>query len=247
MKQTSQKKTYKPGYYGKKRMSAAAWADGYIKKWSSEQASQNKEMEKPSIYPSICFSRQIGVGALEIADLLSQIIDYRVVDREILEHMAQDTNLSQKVIEFYDERYPGKMSELFSMLISEKTFIKSDYARQLLKTVAALAKTEPTIFVGRGAHFILPRDMTLSVRFICSKKYRIERLKSMLNIDESEAQTQLNVMDIEQNEFFKAVYNQKGVSIDEFDLVINRDHIKGAFHAAQIVACAFEHKFGINI
>jgi len=246
MNKFSQETGYKPGYYGKKRLNAATWTDAYFKKWSKEKADKKQEMKKPSIPYSICFSRQIGVGALEIADLLAEIIHYRVVDREILEHMAKDTNLAQKVIEFYDERYPGKMSELFSMLISEKTFIKSDYVRQLVKTVTALATTEPTIFVGRGTHLILPRNTVLSIRLVSSKKYRIDRLASMLSISKSEAETQLNIIDIEQHEFFKTVYNKKATSYDEFDIVINRDHINGPFQAAQIVACAFDQKFGLK-
>lgn len=244
MKKPHKIKGYKPGDYGKKRQTASAWADSHIKKWTQKQSDHRQEMEKPPTINSICFSRQIGVGALEIADLLSELIDYRVVDREIIEHMAKETNLTQKIIEFYDERYPGKMSELFSMLISERTFIKSDYARQLVKTVNALANTEPTIFVGRGTHLILPRKTVLSVRFICSREYRVNRLANMLNISKSEADTKLEVIDIEQHEFFKTVYRKKGTSPEEFDLIINRDHIKGAFQAAKIVACAFEQKFG---
>ncbi|MBT6338419.1 MAG: cytidylate kinase-like family protein [Desulfobacula sp.] len=247
MNQNSQKTIYKPGYYGKKRMSASAWTEACINKWSREHSDRRQEHEKPELLYSVCFSRQIGVGALEIADLLSEIIHYRVVDREILEHMANDANLAQKAIEFYDERYPGKMSELFSMLISKKTFIKSDYARQLVKTVTALANTESTIFVGRGTHLILPRNQTLSVRLICSREYRVHRLAVMLGIDASEAEKQLNAIDIEQHRFFKAVYQKDKAALDAFDIVINRDHINGASQVARIAASAFEQKFGLEI
>jgi cytidylate kinase len=246
MNKKSEGKAYKPGDYGKKRQSASSWADAHIKKWSQDQADKRKMLEKPPVINSICISRQVGVGALEIADILSGIIDYRVIDREIIEHMAKDANLTKKMIEFFDERYPGKMSELFSMLVSERTFITSDYTRQLVKTVNALANTEPTIFVGRGTHLILPRKTILSVRFICSREYRVDRLATMLNISRSEAERKLEIIDIEQHEFFKTVYGKKGTSPDEFDLVINRDHIQGAFQAAKVVAEAFEQKFGKN-
>ena len=244
MKNNSQEKSYQPGYYGKKRQTAAEWADMYIKKYSKEEADKKKAVKESGILPSVCFSRQIGVGAMEIADLLSGMIRYRVIDREILEHMAKDAKLSQKMIEFYDERYTGRASELFSMLISEKTFIKSDYGRQLVKTVTALAGSEPTIFVGRGTHLILPRNTILSVRFICSREFRVDRIAHMMNIGTSEAERQLEIFDTEQHEFFKAVYQKKETSPDEFDLVINMDYIKGPFRAATIVACAFEQKFG---
>jgi cytidylate kinase len=235
---------YQPGFYGKKRQTPEQWVDAYFKKWTLEQARKKKELEPSPVFPSICFSRRIGVGALEVADHLSQLIQYRVVDRQIMEHMARDASLSMKIIELFDERYPGRMSELFAMLTSEKTFIKSDYARQLAKTVTALASTEPTIFVGRGTHFILPRDLTLSVKIVCSKEYRVKRLADILSIDKKEAQKHLERYDREQRQFFKTVYQKEEADLDGIDLVINRDHLAGASAAAKIVACAFEQKFG---
>ena len=242
----SPEKSYKPGDYGKKRLDAAAWVDGYIRTWSKKQAEKKQTLASPLVRPSICFSRKIGVGALEIADLLAEIIHFRVVDKTILEFMAKETKLTQKIIEFYDERYPGKTRERFSTLTSEKAFLKSDYARQLVKIVMVLSDMEPTIFVGRGTHLILPRHNVLSVRFVCSKEYRVDRLANMLSIGTSEAQTRLSIMDSEQHAFFRTVYGKKETSADEFDLVINRDHIKGVYQSAQIVACAYEQKFGLE-
>lgn len=235
---------YRPGFYGKKRQTADQWVDAYFKKWTLEQAHKKQEQAPAKILPSICFSRQIGVGALEIADILAQLIPFRVVDRQIMEQVARDASLSMKLIELFDEQYPGCMSELFTMLTSEKTFIKNDYARQLAKTVTALASTEPTIFVGRGIHLILPRDQTLSVRFTCCQEFRIDRLKQILNIDSSEARGHLDRCDREQQKFFKTVYQKQETDLDGIDLVINRDHLNGTLEAARIVACAFEQKFG---
>jgi cytidylate kinase len=236
-------KSYKPGYYGKKTMQKSAWIDANIKRWNTADADMKRRGESPPVFNSICFSRQIGVGALEIADHLSGIIDYRVVDREILEEMARDANLTQKAIAFFDERYPGRMSELFSMLTSEKTFLTSDYARQLAKTVTALANIEPTIFVGRGTQYILPRDRVLSVRFICSRDYRVERLAKLMGLTQEEASKQLTVLDNEQHKFFHAIYQKNETANDDFDLVINRDHIAGVSQIAQIVVCAYTEKF----
>lgn len=229
----------------KKRQTADQWVEAYFNKWVSEEKRKKQEREPSRVFPSICFSRQIGVGALEIADLVAGLKPFRVVDRQILEHMAQDASLSMKFIELFDEQYPGRLGELFTMLTSEKTFIKSDYARQLTKTVTALASTEPTIFVGRGIHLILPRDQTLSVRFICSPAFRINRLKNILNIDTLEAKQHLDRCDREQQKFFKTVYQAEETDLEGIDLVINRDHLKGAAEAAKIVACAFEQKFGL--
>ncbi len=245
MKKTSNETVYPPGYYGKKMMSASDWAGAQIKKWEKEQVERKKVIDF-SLKHCICLSRGIGAGALEVAEFLSEMTGYRVIDKEIIEHMAKDSSLTEKIIELFDERFPGKMRELLVSLSVEKKFFKNDYVKQLAKTVVALSHTEPTIFVGRGSHLILPRHAILSVQLICSKKHRIRKLANMLGVDEGEAEKRLNIIDEEHHDFFKSVYLREKVSSDEFDLAINMDYIKSGYQVARIIACAFEQKFEIN-
>lgn len=241
MTRDANKKPYLPGFYGKKRMSAAEWANAYIKKWEQDRKTAGETSPLP--FPMVCISRQIGVGALEVADVLAKIIGYRVVDREIIEHMSRDTRISEAAIKIFDERYPGWASEFFTMLTGEKTFLKSDYARQLVRTVLALAASGPTIFVGRGTHMILPGDTLLSVRLIASREYRVDRLSKILDLPLDRVSKELDLIDAEQRDFFKQVYNVRETATDEFDLIINRDRIRGAGQIARILASAFKEKF----
>ena len=197
--------------------------------------------------PAICFSRKIGAGALEIADLLAEKINYRVVDRELLEHIAKDKELSKKTVEFFDERYPGKMSELASMLFGEKSFIMSDYVKNLISAVFTFANMGTSIFVGRGAHLILPRDRVLAVRIICSNEYRIERLADILDVEQNEAEKLLHNIDQEQRAFFKKVFAKKDALTYEFDLVINSDFITEPGGVAEVIKCAFKEKFAAEL
>ena len=235
---------YVPGVHAKQRPDAAHLAGQFIREWhQSHLKLKGKKNEPSEMPPTICFSRKIGGGALEIADLLAEKIYYRVVDRELLEHMAKDKELSKKTVEFFDERYPGKMSELASMLFGEKSFIMSDYVKILISAVFTFANMGSSIFVGRGAHLILPRDRVLAVRIICSDKYRIERLADILDVEEREAEKLLHQIDHEQRAFFKKVFGKKDASPYEFDLVIDSDFITGPAGAAEIIACAFKEKF----
>ncbi len=245
MKNTSKETVYPPGYYGKKMMSASDWAGTQVRKWEQAQA-EIKATNQFSQKHCICLSRGIGAGAMEVADFLSKITDYRVIDKEIIEYMAKDSSLTEKIIASFDERFPGKMSELLVSLSVEKKFFKTDYVKQLAKTVAALAHTEPTIFVGRGTHLILPRHTILSVQLVRSKKHRIEKLANTLGIGNSEAEAKLNIFDDDHHEFFKKVFLREKTSPDEFDLVIHMDHITQGQQVAHIIACAFEQKFEVN-
>ncbi|UCD80695.1 MAG: cytidylate kinase-like family protein [Desulfobacterales bacterium] len=236
--------TYVPGTYARKRPGAAQMAEQYIREWEQKRlkAGERKSV-MTEIAPTICFSRKIGVGALEVADILSDKIKFRVADREILETIATDNKLAAKTVAFFDERYPGKMLELGAMLFGEKSFIMSDYMRHIISAVFAMAETGSTIFVGRGTHLLLPRDRLLAVRFICSDEHRIDRLSRILNIDAKAAASLLKKSDKEQREFFKKAFGRKEATAYEFDLVINFDYLKSPAAAAEVVATAFNEKF----
>ena len=45
------------------------------------------------IPPTVCFSRVIGVGAVEIADILGRMLNYRVIERQLLEHITKETQM----------------------------------------------------------------------------------------------------------------------------------------------------------
>jgi len=102
---------------------------------------------------------------------------------------------------------------------------------------------EPTIFVGRGTHLIIPRDRVLAVRFICSDEHRIKRLSRILKVKEKEAADKLPQIDKEQRQFFKKTFGKKDAAPYEFDMVINCDYIESTKDAAEIVALAFKKKF----
>jgi cytidylate kinase len=237
---------YIPGTYVKHRPSAPEMASRYVREWDEKRldtkAKESKVVEYP---PTICISRKLAIGAVEIADIVAEKIGYRVVDQQILQHIATHANLSEKTVAVFDERYPGKITELVTLAFGEKAFIKSDYAKQLFSSVYAIAALGPTIFVGRGVHLLLSREKVLAVRIISSVQFRVQRLASLMNISEQDAAKQIRELDQQQTAFFKQVYNKKDASPYEFDLVINCDYIKEPRSVAEIILRAFRDKFGI--
>jgi len=82
--------TYVPGTYARKRPDAAQTAQQYIREWEQKRLQAAQRKAAPAeIPPAICFSRKIGVGALEVADILAKKIKFRVADREIIEKIGQ--------------------------------------------------------------------------------------------------------------------------------------------------------------
>ena len=116
-------------------------------------------------------------------------------------------------------------------------------SRNLISAVYTFANMGSSIFVGRGAHLILPRDRVLAVRIICSNKFRMERLVNILDVEETETEKLLHQIDQEQRAFFKKAFGKKDASPYEFDLVINSDFITEPDGAAEVIKCAFKEKF----
>lgn len=238
---------YVPGTYAKKRPEAVKVAAQYAREWEARRHKLLQKKGLPTeIPPCICFSRKIGVGALEVADILARKLHLRVADREILEHMSGETQLDKDTVKFYDELYPGKTVELSALLFGKKSFQMDDYLRNLASAVYSLATLGSTIFVGRGTHLILPRERVLAVRFICSDAFRTERMASLLNIGQEEAVKTLAKIDREQQAFFRKAYGKKDAPAYEFDLVINFDHLADPRLAADVVARCFRKKFAIE-
>lgn len=244
MTANSKPSIYVPGTYTQKRPDAAQLADKYIKDCVKEQLKKKPAPYEPvTIPPAICLSRKIGSGALEIADLLAEKLQYRVADRELLHFMATDTEISKDTLAFLSERYPGKMTELASRLFGDKSFIMSGYVQNFISTVFTFADMGSTIFVGRGIHLFLPRDRVLAVRIISSDHNRINRLVNILDLEETQVRQILNQVDEEQHDYFNKAFGKKEASPYEFDIVINCDFINSPPGAVEIITRAFNEKF----
>jgi cytidylate kinase len=238
--------TYIPGTYAGRKPGLAQLADASIKEWVKKQQKMGStKIESAKMPPAICISRKIGTGAKEIADILAEKLHYRVADRELLEYLAKELEISNDTTAYFDDRYPGKMSELASMLFSDKSFTMGTNIKNFVGAVYTLADMGSTIFVGRGTHLFLPRDRVLSVRVICSDHTRIKRLTKILDLEENEVNVILNQVDAEQRDFFKKAFGKEEASPYEFDIVINCDHITRPADVAEIIALAFKGKFQI--
>lgn len=238
---------YKPGLYRKKTMNPAELAGQFIREWDERRLDKNNNEETPNLPPCICFSRKIGGGALEIADMVAEMVGFPVINNEIIEYIAEEANLNEKTVRLFDGRYPGKLREFMAMAFGEKAFVQSDYTKHLFTAVYAIAGLGPAIFVGRGVHLLLPRDRVLAVRIISSPEYRLKRISSVVNLSEADVQDIIQRVDREQKAFFRSVYGKKDASPYEFDLIINRDHIEDPKRAGNLISTAFKEKFSSEL
>jgi cytidylate kinase len=228
---------------GKRKISKLAFE--YIEKMDKDEFRKTIQSEDLEIFPTICFSRKIGVGALELAEKLAKQLDYRVVDREIIEHLSDETELSRQSIATFDERYPGIIREFLGRILGDRLFDINEYGRQLYITATFLARMEKTIFVGRGIHLMLPRNRVLAVRCISSMEYRIQHVAKSLKVSSAKARRIIQQADAEQKEFFSRVHGKDLAAPEEFDAILNLDYIQDLSVAADVLKTLFFNRFKI--
>ena len=243
MKKTIEDFEYSPGFYTRNKASAAERANQYINDWTKS----HQTMEQVEIFPTICLSRKIGVGAVEIADIVALKIGYRTVDRQIMERITKENQFSKKIATIFDQRFPGKINKFLSRIFNETSFPDNEYNRHLFTTMFSIAYLGPTIFVGWGAHLVLPRERVFAVRFVCSQTYRINRLSRILHIDQGKIEKILEKLDTEQRDFFRNVYGIEEASSSEFDMVINCSYISEPETAVDIIEKNFKRRFSWEV
>ncbi len=233
-------------HYWRGQRKVSRLAEEYIAGMDKDGFRQKIKSADMEIFPCICFSRNIAVGALEVAEIVGERLGYQVVDREIIEYICKKSQLSRKSIATFDERYPGIIKDLMCRILGDRPFGMDDYAKDLFVISYFLASTEPTIFVGRGIHLILPRDRVLAVRCISSKSRRVKRLARTLGVSKQEAEQTLKLAAREQKDFFLKVHGKEKAPTDEFDMILDLDHVREAHWAAQAVEALFRSRFEIQ-
>jgi cytidylate kinase len=226
---------------GKRKISKLAFE--YIQKMDKDEFRKTLLSRDVKIFPTISVSRKIGVGALELAEKLAKLLGYRVVDREIIEHLSQETELSRQSISTFDERYPGKIREFLGRILGDRLFDINEYGRQLFITASFLAHMEKTIFVGRGIHLMLPRNRVFAVRCISSIEYRIQHIAKSLKVTSAKARKIILQADAEQKEFFSRVHGKDQAVPEEFDVILNLDYVDDLNVAAEVLKTLFISRF----
>ena len=136
----------------------------------------------------ITISRQFGTGAFSVAEFVSEKLGYKLYDRSILNHIAQEMNVSIRWAEYFDKQMGSKFQKILSSkfgkrkiesivnsnneLLNDKTYIDN-----IVKAINMFAKEGNAVIVGRAGQFILSnRDNVYHILLVSKKEDRIKFL-----------------------------------------------------------------------
>jgi cytidylate kinase len=179
---------------------------------------------KPSIHPYIAISREAGVDAGEIAKLVAEKLGWKVFDRELLDYMAEHYNWSRVALDYVDERTASWVHETFGKWLDQQLVTQAEYVSRLGKILLLAAQHESNVFVGRGAQFILPREVGMTVRIIAPKEQRIKRIMERRQCNRQSAAHFADETDKGRADFIHRYFRQEVADPHLYDLTINLAH-----------------------
>ncbi len=191
-------------------------------------------------YGFVTISRKNGSLGDAIARELASRLGWHVYDREIVDHIAQNSHVRQTLVERMDERAQNLIHESvqrFLTMAEGPSFGAEEYHEALIRTLTYLAACKEAIIIGRGANFVLrERNGGLHLRIVASPEIRSQRLSRRWSVSPSEARQRMELLDLERRDFVRHHFRQEIDDFRFYDLVLNTDILSAGQVADSIEA-----------
>ena len=190
-----------------------------IKRWHSNR----KRKYKKPIRPVITISRLPGCGAWNIAKQTSTDLEIDFFDQAIVDEIAKNADVNRRVVETVDEQDNSIVLDWLSVLTAERHFWPNEYLDQLTRLIGTIGAHGHAVILGRGASYILPKEICLRVLVVAPLELRIRNVKDAYKVSEKVAKQ--NVMNIESDRvaFIRRYFHADMLDPVNYDLVFNME------------------------
>ncbi len=230
-----------------------AAAERRMRAWAMTEEIAHRTIEthgpsrmRPQLGRFISLSREVGAGGSELAACLGEKLGWEVLDRNLLDQVAERYRLSKPMLELVDETTANWAFDILGTWVDRKLISHEKYMVHLARVILARARRGDVVFVGRGAQFLLPRDHGLAVRIIADEKYRLSRIMAQENLDETTARHWMEEAERGRNEFVQRFFRRDPNDPHLYDLVIRVDRI-GVEAAATLIIATYGEILGESV
>lgn len=186
----------------------------------------------------ITLSREAGAGGGEIGEAVGRRLGWEVLDKCLLDRVAQDARLPRAMLELVDETQWNWAYDVFGPWLDRRIVPHEKYMVHVARAVLAAARRGNVVFVGRGCQFLLPPGHGLAVRIVASEKYRVRRVMEKFNLSECQARQYIATLDRGRREFVARFFHRDLNDPHLYDLVINVEFL-GADAAVELIVAAW--------
>lgn len=205
--------------------------DRQARLWESQQRSVTRDADW--IPANVTLSGQPYAGARELAQRVAELSGWEVFDRQILETLHESDELGRRVLDSLDERLLNYREDLLYQMFVPDHVTSSGYLHKLSRLVLSLAVRGHSIFVGRGAGFIVPSEHRIAVLVVRTFESRLERMqKQDGGRSRNEARRELLRIDRLRGDFVRRSFHREVNDSVAYDLSVNLDSLSldGAAH-----------------
>jgi cytidylate kinase len=174
-----------------------------------------------ALRPFLAVSREAGSGGAEVSRRVGARLGWAVLDKELVERLADDLELEPRALKLMDETRSNWFSETLLNLFNSRLVAQQAYVDLLGKVIALAAASESVVIVGRGAHLILPAESGLRVRITAPRRSRIEAISRTEGLDLPTAEKKLDVTDADRAGFIRRNFRSDVTDASLYDLVLN--------------------------
>lgn len=179
----------------------------------------------------ITIGRQFGSGGYEIAQKLSEDLDVKLYDKEMLDRAAKESGICQELFETHDEKptnsflyslvmdtysfgYPsGSYSE---MPINHKVFLAQ------FDAIKKIANEGPCILIGRCADYALEEyPNVLSIFIHADLDFRIRRVARMYDLTDAKAKDMIIKTDKKRSSYYNYYSNKKWGASESYNICLD--------------------------
>ena len=200
-----------------------------IHKWQIEQ---RKKYKNP-LRPVITLSRLPGAFGGMLAKKLSQDLSIDLFDQEIVEQISSNAHISKRIVETLDEQDRTIFNDWIAAL-GEDHMWSYEYLQQLTSVITAIGAHGYAVIVGRGASFILPKEVSLRVLVTAPLDKRVRNIMETYSVPEAEARRNVMRVESERKAFIRQYFHADLIDSVNYDVVINTENIDVDIAAAAI-------------
>lgn len=176
----------------------------------------------------VTIGREFGTGGRAIATELAQLLGVKMYDRQVLEPIREEYNLTQEEVDHIKAVKPSWWYENVSQ----------DLYDEEEKLVRELAEKESFVLLGRtGFHIFREDERAFKVFLMAEKNYRRDKVAKRLNIDEKSAEALIDKVDEARENFTKTFSKKTRYDARNYDLVLNVTGLEPKVIARFIAEC----------
>jgi hypothetical protein len=217
-----------------------------VQLWNELRREQDHPRErtgKAEATPCVSISPEMGSLGLTIARRVSDLLGFRVYERELVEMIAQTARVRQYLVESVDQHVQSAIENWVGRQLGTAFFAESDYVKNLSKVLLTLAHHGKSIIVGRGAQFVLDAGRTLRLRVVAPIDVRVQRVAEREKLDLREARAKVLRLDADRNAFVRKHFDRDLTDPLNYDLVLNTDRLD-VEACADLILASYQNRFG---